>query len=273
MPNPIEELTDKEKEALQLLLEGHDTKSSASQLGLSVHTINDRLRNARRKLGVSSSREAARILRDAEGEEPNGAPQNDAHTSFGIEPAGDTPDTAILTQTKRAEPFRFTWLAGGMLIMSIFIAVAVLAVVSTSEDAGDTAAASSAAPAASTAATTAASNREDAESYDVAETFLASVDAGDWQQSWRDAGEFFQTQTTAAEWSAAVDPVRSPLGAVEERKLASVQQLTTLPGAPDGEYEVLRFETKYAEVEGLSIETVIMIRNGSSFNVAGYFIR
>ena len=46
-------LSEREKEALRLLLVGHDAKSIAGTLGLSVHTVNDRLRDARRKLGVS----------------------------------------------------------------------------------------------------------------------------------------------------------------------------------------------------------------------------
>lgn len=55
-------LTDKEKQTLRLILRGHDAKSTARHLGLSVHTVNERLREARRKLAVSSSREAARLL-------------------------------------------------------------------------------------------------------------------------------------------------------------------------------------------------------------------
>ena len=52
MGNQTNELTEKEKEALRLLLAGHDTKSSASELDISVHTMNDRLRSVRRKLHV-----------------------------------------------------------------------------------------------------------------------------------------------------------------------------------------------------------------------------
>ena len=48
----IETLTDREREVLRLLLAGHTAKSAASELDLSVHTINDYLREARRKLGV-----------------------------------------------------------------------------------------------------------------------------------------------------------------------------------------------------------------------------
>ena len=60
-------LTDKEKQTLRLIVRGHDAKSIARSLGLSVHTINERLREARRKMAVSSSREAARLLLEVEG--------------------------------------------------------------------------------------------------------------------------------------------------------------------------------------------------------------
>lgn len=60
-------LTEKEKQTLRLIVRGHDAKSSARHLGLSVHTVNERLRDARRKLEVSSSREAARLLLEKEG--------------------------------------------------------------------------------------------------------------------------------------------------------------------------------------------------------------
>ncbi len=60
-------LSEKEKQTLRLIVRGHDAKSIARTLGLSVHTINERLRDARRKMAVSSSREAARMLLAFEG--------------------------------------------------------------------------------------------------------------------------------------------------------------------------------------------------------------
>jgi DNA-binding CsgD family transcriptional regulator len=59
-------LSDRERAVLRLLAQGHDAKSTAGQLGISVNAINERLRTARRKLGVSSSREAARLLAASE---------------------------------------------------------------------------------------------------------------------------------------------------------------------------------------------------------------
>jgi DNA-binding CsgD family transcriptional regulator len=55
-------LTEKELEILRLLAGGHTVKSIAAQLGRSEASINERLREARRKTGVGSSRELARMI-------------------------------------------------------------------------------------------------------------------------------------------------------------------------------------------------------------------
>ena len=75
MKGDVKSLSDRERETLRLLGRGHDAKSIASALDLSVHTVNERLRDVRRKLGVSSSREAARLLlaHEAASEPPNNA--------------------------------------------------------------------------------------------------------------------------------------------------------------------------------------------------------
>lgn len=66
----LQKLTPRQKEILRLLLGGFDTKSIAHELEISVHTVTEHLREARRHLGVSNSREAARILGQAEGGPP-----------------------------------------------------------------------------------------------------------------------------------------------------------------------------------------------------------
>lgn len=55
-------LTEKELEILRLLAAGHTVKSIAAGLGRSETSINERLRDARRKTGIGSSRELARLL-------------------------------------------------------------------------------------------------------------------------------------------------------------------------------------------------------------------
>lgn len=60
-------LTEREKECLRLLLHPMKAKDIARSTGLSVHTVNEHLKSARRKLGTTDSLTAAQMLRAAEG--------------------------------------------------------------------------------------------------------------------------------------------------------------------------------------------------------------
>lgn len=59
-------LNDAERRVLHLLAEGHTAKSVANELGSTPAAVNERLREARRKTGVGSSRELARLLKSQE---------------------------------------------------------------------------------------------------------------------------------------------------------------------------------------------------------------
>ena len=61
-PSRYSSLSDRELEVLRLLAAGHTVKSIAAQLDRTEASINERLRDARRKTGVGSSRELARLL-------------------------------------------------------------------------------------------------------------------------------------------------------------------------------------------------------------------
>lgn len=63
----FERLTDRERRVLRLLGSGHSVKSAAAVEGVSDNAANELLRSARRKLGIGSSREAARLLAEYEG--------------------------------------------------------------------------------------------------------------------------------------------------------------------------------------------------------------
>ncbi|MEO9600215.1 LuxR C-terminal-related transcriptional regulator [Parasphingorhabdus sp.] len=65
------DLNEKEKKVLRLLLMGHDAKTAAQEIGVTPNIINERLRSARQKLQVTSSKAAARMLASHEGNVPN----------------------------------------------------------------------------------------------------------------------------------------------------------------------------------------------------------
>jgi hypothetical protein len=105
-----------------------------------------------------------------------------------------------------------------------------------------------------------------------ARAWLGLTDSKSWEQSWSTAGTLFKSQISAAGWASASQPVREPLGAVLSRSLKSVTRTSSLPGAPDGEYEILQFQTSFAQKSD-AIETVILAHEPSGWRVDGYFIR
>ncbi len=102
--------------------------------------------------------------------------------------------------------------------------------------------------------------------------WLALVDQGNYEASWKDASSFFRSQVTSEKWQSAMKSVRAPLGAVGDRTFVSATYSTRLPGAPDGEYVVLQFKTKFANKDG-AIETVTPMLDGDEWRVSGYYIR
>ncbi|WAT19375.1 DUF4019 domain-containing protein [Aurantiacibacter sp. MUD11] len=254
MQQGLAELTDKEKEALRLLLGGHDAKSSAAELGLSVHTINDRLRSARRKLGVGSSREAARILGDAEGS----TPQIHAPKQLGMGAGGTDEQLSGQSKQRRAILRRIGWLAGGIAVIALITAATMMVFTPASEE-----------PSQEVAAEIASA---DSRSEQAALAWLAMADAGEWEASWEAAGTMFRGEVTAAQWAEAATSVRDPLGAVTSREVATIQRMDNLPGAPAGDYEVVQFSTAFENAPSAT-ETVIMAEEESGLKVVGYFIR
>lgn len=58
----LDALTEKEKDVLRLFSQGFDVKGSARELGITEGSVTERLREARKKLNTTSSREAARLF-------------------------------------------------------------------------------------------------------------------------------------------------------------------------------------------------------------------
>jgi hypothetical protein len=103
--------------------------------------------------------------------------------------------------------------------------------------------------------------------------WLALVDQGNYGKSWETAAGHFKGAVTEKQWEQAVNAVRSPLGKVISRKLKSKQYTTSLPGAPDGEYVVIQFETSF-EKKKSSVETITpMKEKDGSWRVSGYYIK
>jgi DNA-binding CsgD family transcriptional regulator len=248
-------LTEKEKQTLRLIVRGHDAKSTARNLGLSVHTINERLRDARRKMEVSSSREAARLLLEVEGDgKTSPTPYFSGDTEIGEDPArarADRDGTPIDGARRR---FPVVWMITGGLLMTLVLGLLAFAAMPQS-------------PAAQPQAPAVAADAVNKEVVDAALRFLTLVDQGNWDESYRATGAEFRKLNTAQVWSDVSQKVRVPLGAVISRTFDSEQNL---PAPPYG-YEVVKFRTSYAN-KANAIETVSLDREDGVWRVVGVTI-
>lgn len=248
MASGIQTLSEKEKETLRLLVDGHDAKSMARHLGLSVHTVNERLRDARRKMAVSSSREAARQLREVERE----TPEYSADRLLGDAGARPVAEDLPLPVAAPRIPRGAGWVAGALL-MSLGLALFAALSLSDSADAP-------AAPAAATAASPAA----ESDAARAARRWLERVDAGDWTGSWDATGQAFKSLNSTAKWTKVSRAVRTPLGALVSRRLVSEENV---PAPPYG-YQLVKFRTDYANRAG-ALETVSLVRENGDWRVVG----
>jgi DNA-binding CsgD family transcriptional regulator len=237
-------LTDKEKQTLRLIVRGHDAKSTARHLGLSVHTINERLRDARRKLAVSSSREAARMLLEREGADP---------------------DSVVDKQIGEAAPSRYEhqgdagrprWPARkSMGVAAMTFALGLLALVALPQVAS--------APDGGAAPTRAA----ETEAATWARAWLTLLDQGRWDESYSETAASFQKLNTREVWASVSEQARAPLGTVRSRVLIGED---SVPAPPAG-VRVLKFRTSFAN-KATATETVSLAREDEQWRVVGVYI-
>ena len=114
---------------------------------------------------------------------------------------------------------------------------------------------------------------QETEAVTAAEGWLALVDAGKYEESWKAASGFFKSAVPQGQWEQSLKAVRSPLGKLVSRKLLSKTYMTSLPGAPDGEYLVIQFETSFQNKKS-AIETITpMKEKDGKWRVSGYYIK
>ena len=114
---------------------------------------------------------------------------------------------------------------------------------------------------------------QETEAVTAAEGWLALVDAGKYGESWKAASGFFKSAVPQGQWEQSLKAVRSPLGKLVSRKLSSKTHMTSLPGAPDGEYLVIQFETSFQNKKS-AVETITpMKEKDGKWRVSGYYIK
>ncbi|MEJ2454290.1 MAG: DUF4019 domain-containing protein [Candidatus Thiodiazotropha sp.] len=118
-----------------------------------------------------------------------------------------------------------------------------------------------------------ADSSKESAALSAAEDWLSLIDNQDYEESWTQASELFRSAVQSDQWVQSLRVVRKPLGKLISRKLKTKTHTTSLPGAPDGKYVVIQFETSF-ENKKTAIETVTpMIDKDGVWRVSGYYIK
>ena len=120
---------------------------------------------------------------------------------------------------------------------------------------------------------TAAEPEKEKAAAKIAAQWLKLVDNADYNKAWKETAEYLRNAVKMEAFGQSLKPVRYPLGKVISRKVKSTTYATSLPGAPDGEYVVVQFDTSF-ENKKTAVETVTpMLDKDGKWRVSGYLIK
>ncbi len=106
-----------------------------------------------------------------------------------------------------------------------------------------------------------------------AREWLSVIDEGEYARSWEQTAPIFQSKVPEKSWEHSMQTFRKPLGAVLSRELKKAQPETHFPGAPEGQYLVLQFNTAFAKKKP-AIETVTVgLEKDGAWRASGYYIK
>ena len=106
-----------------------------------------------------------------------------------------------------------------------------------------------------------------------AKAWLDLIDTEQYAQGWQEAALYVRNLVAKDDWQKSLQAVRKPLGKLVSRELKSTLYTTSAPGAPDGEYVIIQYNTSF-ENKKSAVETVTpMLDNDNKWRVSGYYIK
>lgn len=107
----------------------------------------------------------------------------------------------------------------------------------------------------------------------VSQKWIELIDNEKYNQSWDEASEGFKASITKEKWGLMVGNIRPKFGKVLERKVSSMIYTTSLPNAPSGKYIVIRYHSKFSNIDNVT-ETITPSKDkNGEWHISGYFIK
>jgi hypothetical protein len=116
--------------------------------------------------------------------------------------------------------------------------------------------------------------KPDPEAVATANKWLSVVDAGSYAESYAMFPKRVRSGGDANEknWIGYLRAKRAPLGRVLSRKLVKAWFSRTLPGSPDGYYEIFHYNTSFQR-KTQGAESVTLTKESGRWQVSGYRFR
>ena len=111
------------------------------------------------------------------------------------------------------------------------------------------------------------------EAVRTAQAWVALLDAGKYDDSWKQAARPLKQAVSLKKWKLTMTPLRDPLGALGTRQEKAAQLTREIAGAPDAQYAVVEVSTSFAN-KAAATETVTLIwEKDGRWRVSSYALR
>jgi len=112
-----------------------------------------------------------------------------------------------------------------------------------------------------------------AKAKDAAETWLTLLDNQKYEETWNNASAYFKEIVPKKNWIQNISKIKKIFGKIKSRKIIGTKYLTSVPGAPDGEYVTLIYQSDFENKKN-AIETITpMLDKDSKWRVSGYYVK
>jgi Protein of unknown function (DUF4019) len=102
--------------------------------------------------------------------------------------------------------------------------------------------------------------------------FLGYLDKGRFADSYAYTGMLIRAQVDRESFSSQVEKARAGTGTLQARELMDATYATTVQGAPEGQYVVLRYHSSFADRQQAE-ETLTLAFAKGYWRVSGYYIK
>lgn len=118
-----------------------------------------------------------------------------------------------------------------------------------------------------------AADSDKAAALAVAKTWLAQIDKGSYAAAWQESASYLKGNVAETTFVQQLTGVRQPLGNLISRKVLSQKFTESVPGAPDGKYVIIQFQTSLPSKKS-AVETITpTLDKDGQWRVSGYFIK